>query len=323
MSTSVLEPVSDRVPAKTAELLVAPWPASSAHPLARAAVRRRVADYVELTKPRITLMDLITVAVGAFVAARGAVDLVLLAHTLLGTGLVAAGASVLNQVLERDTDARMRRTQNRPLPAGRVRVIEALAFGVVLSLVGTNYLLLFVNPLAGLLATATLVLYVFAYTPMKRWTSLNTAVGAIPGALPPVIGWAAVRGTVSAEAWILFLIVFLWQFPHFLAIAWLYRDDYARAGLKMLPVVDPQGGMTGRQMIGYSFALLPMSLAPSVVGLTGSGYFLGAATLGLMLIGFAFAFVFRSSQSAARNVMRASLVYLPALLILMMLDLTA
>src|SRR5437867_4831864 len=178
---------------------------------------RCVQDYIELTKPRIAIMALITVGVGVFVASTNGLDVLLLAHTLLGTGLLAAGSSVLNQVLERDIDALMRRTQNRPLPARRIRVSVALVFGVLLSVTGINYLCVLVNPLTGLLGTATLVLYVFVYTPMKRWTSLNTLIGAIPGALPPVMGWAAVRGSLDLEAWTLFLIVFLWQFPHFLA----------------------------------------------------------------------------------------------------------
>ena len=284
-------------------------------------VWRRVADYVELTKPRIALMALVTVAVGSIVATTGSIDGTLLVHTLIGTGLLAAGASVLNQLLERDTDALMRRTQSRPLPAGRISAAEAMVFGFVLSAVGLNYLCLLVNPLTGLLGAATLVLYAFVYTPMKRLTSLNTVVGAIPGALPPVMGWAAVRGSVDAEAWILFLIVFLWQFPHFLAIAWIYRDDYSRAGLKMLPTVDLNGGMTGRQMVGYSLALIPASLGPTVVEMTGRAYFFGSLWLGLVFLGFAVAFAVQATQDRARNLMRASLIYLPALLLLMMLDL--
>ena len=284
-------------------------------------VWRRVADYVELTKPRIALMALVTVAVGSIVATTGSIDGTLLVHTLVGTGLLAAGASVLNQLLERDTDALMRRTQSRPLPAGRISAAEAMVFGFVLSAVGLNYLCLLVNPLTGLLGAATLVLYAFVYTPMKRLTSLNTVVGAIPGALPPVMGWAAVRGSVDAEAWILFLIVFLWQFPHFLAIAWIYRDDYSRAGLKMLPTVDLNGGMTGRQMGGYSLALIPASLGPTVVEMTGRAYFFGSLWLGLVFLGFAVAFAVQATQDRARNLMRASLIYLPALLLLMMLDL--
>jgi protoheme IX farnesyltransferase len=292
-----------------------------AHPKPRTAARQRIADYIELTKPRIAVMALVTVAVGSFLGTVGPLDVSLFVHALVGTGFLASGASVLNQLLERDTDALMRRTQNRPLPAGRVSPTEAVVFGLVLSAAGLNYLCLLVNPLTGLLGAATLILYAFVYTPMKRLTSLNTVVGAIPGALPPVMGWAAVRGSVEPEAWILFLIVFLWQFPHFLAIAWIYRDDYARAGLRMLPVVDLNGGMTGRQMVGYSLALLPASLGPAVVEMTGRAYFFGALWLGLVFLGFAVAFACQATQDRARNLMRASLIYLPALLLLLILDL--
>jgi protoheme IX farnesyltransferase len=286
-----------------------------------AAARQRLADYVELTKPRIATMALVTVAVGSFVATPGRVDVPLLIHTLIGTGLVAAGASVLNQLFERNTDALMRRTRNRPLPAGRVTVGEAAILGVTLSAVGIGYLCLLAGVLTCLLAAITLLLYAFVYTPMKRWTSLNTLVGAIPGALPPMMGWAAVRGSIDVEAWMLFLIMFLWQFPHFLAIAWIYREDYARAGLKMLPVVDKQGGMTGRQIIGYTLALLPASLVPGVIGIAGRAYFFGALGLWLAFLSFAVSFALFATQDRARNLMRASLVYLPTLLVFMMLDL--
>jgi protoheme IX farnesyltransferase len=283
--------------------------------------RQRIADYVELTKPRIAIMALVTVAIGFFVASNGPLDAALLAHTLVGTALLAAGASALNQVLERDTDALMRRTRERPLPAGRLKPTEAMIFGLLLSVVGLNYLCAFVNLLTGFLGAVTVVCYAFVYTPLKRRTSLNTLVGAIPGALPPVMGWTALRGSIDGEAWILFLIVFLWQFPHFLAIAWIYRDDYARAGLKMLPVVDSGGGMTGRQSLGYALALVPVSLAPSVIGMTGRAYFFGALGLSLAFLAFAIAFSVLATQQRARNLMRASLVYLPTLFVFMTLDL--
>lgn len=288
---------------------------------ARAFVRQRFADYVELTKPRIAAMALGTVAIGSFVATVGPLDLVLLIHTLVGTGLLAAGASALNQVLERDTDSRMRRTENRPLPAGRLSVSEATVFGFGLGAVGLNYLCVLVNPITGLVGAITLFLYAFVYTPLKRLTSLNTLVGAIPGALPPVMGWTAVRGSLDGEAWVLFWILFVWQFPHFLAIAWLYRTDYANAGLRMLPVVDRAGGMTGRQMVGYTLALIPVSLAPSVVGMAGNAYFFGALSLGLAFLGFAIAFALTATPQRARNMIRASLVYLPTLMVFMLLDL--
>jgi protoheme IX farnesyltransferase len=264
---------------------------------------------------------LVTVGVGFVAATTGPFDIPLLVHTLLGTGLVAAGASVLNQVLERDTDARMRRTLNRPLPAGRLGAGEATVVGFVLATVGVNYLCIFAGALTGMLAAITLLLYAFVYTPMKRWTSLNTVVGAIPGALPPMMGWAAARGSLDSEAWVLFSILFLWQFPHFLAIAWLYREDYARAGLKMLPVIDERGGMTGRQVIGYTLALLPATLAPGVIGIAGRAYAFGALGLWIAFLGFAIPFAMSANQTRARNLMRASLVYLPTLLLFMILDL--
>ena len=281
---------------------------------------RRIADYMELTKPRIALMALVTVAVGSFLASGSTLDRSLLFSTLLGTALVAAGASVLNQVLERESDALMRRTQNRPLPAGRVGVSEAVVFGGVLALLGVVYLSALVNVLTGLLGALTFALYVFVYTPLKRITSFNTLLGAIPGALPPVMGWAAVQNSVGVEAWSLFLILFLWQFPHFLAIAWIYREDYARAGLPMLPVLDAGGGMTARQMIGYSLVLLPASLAPSVLGSAGPMYFFGALALGLGLLVFALRFAWSASAARARGMLRASLMYLPALFTLMVLE---
>lgn len=284
---------------------------------------RRVADYVELAKPRIAVMALVTVAAGFVLASDGSVDLVLLAHTLFGTGMLAAGASTLNQVVEKNTDALMRRTQNRPLPAGRLAAWEALAFGGLLAVGGLNYLAILVNPLTGLLGAATLVLYVFVYTLLKRRTTLNTAIGAVAGALPPVMGWAAAGESLEPAAWSLFFILFLWQFPHFLAIAWIHRDDYARAGLKMLSVLDPQGGMTGRQMIGYTLALVPVSLSPTLLALAGAAYFFGAICLGLMFLAYAVRFACDVSDASARNLLRASLVYLPALLILLLFDLTA
>jgi protoheme IX farnesyltransferase len=287
-----------------------------------AAVRQRVLDYVETTKPRISLMALATVAVGSFIASAGSLDVVLLVHTLAGTALLASGASVLNQVLERDTDALMYRTRNRPLPTGRLSVTEATVFGFLASVAGLNYLCVLVNPLTGLIGAITLGLYVFLYTPLKRHTSLNTVIGAIPGALPPVMGWVAVRGSIDVAAWILFAIVFLWQFPHFLAIAWMYREDYARAGLKMLPVLDREGGMTARQMIGYSLALVPASMAPSVMRLTNQAYFFGALLLGLAFLAFSIAFALAPATDRARNVLRASLVYLPTLFAFMVFSLS-
>src|SRR5581483_4310391 len=212
--------------------------------------RTRVVDYLELTKPRVAVLVLFTVAIGALLASGGLPHFPVLFHTLVGTALVAGGASALNQLFERHSDSLMQRTENRPLPSGRLQPIEVLTFGAVTGAGGVAYLAVFLHqPLAAVVAGFTFLSYVFVYTPLKRLTTLNTIIGAVPGALPPVIGWAAVRGSLDVEIFALFLIMFLWQVPHFLAIAWIYRDDYARAGLRMLPTVDPDGGITGRQMV--------------------------------------------------------------------------
>jgi protoheme IX farnesyltransferase len=283
--------------------------------------RTRAADYLELTKPRVALLVLFTVAAGGLLASRGTPDVAVLVHTLLGTALVAAGASALNQLLERHSDALMRRTENRPLPAARLQPAEVAFFGVALGLAGITYLVVALpHPLAALVAAFTYLSYVFLYTPLKRRTPLNTLVGAVPGALPPVIGWTAVRGSVGPESAALFLILFLWQVPHFLAIAWIYRDDYARAGLRMLPVTDRHGVRTGRQMVSYCLVLVPASLLPAVVGLAGPIYWAGAVLLGAWFLSRAIGFVRRGSVEQARRVLRASLIYLPALLALMLVD---
>lgn len=281
----------------------------------------RWSDYVELTKPRIAVLVLFTVAVGSMLAGNGIPDVFVLVNTLLGTALVAGGASALNQLLERHTDALMRRTENRPLPSGRLQPAEVLLFGVLLSVGGLAYLGLTVrHGLAVLVAAITLVSYVFLYTPLKRKTTLNTLVGAVPGALPPVIGWTAVTGTLDAPVVVLFLIMFLWQVPHFLAIAWIYRDDYGKAGLLMLPVVDAEGGSTGRQMLGYCLALVPVSLSPVMWQHAGLFYALGALILGVMFAWTALGFVREKSNSQARRVLKASLLYLPLLLALLLLE---
>ena len=282
--------------------------------------RTRFADYVELTKLRIAVLVLFTVAAGAMLAAGGAVHMPVLLHTLLGTGLVAAGASALNQLLERNTDARMRRTENRPLPAGRLHPLEVLVFGIALGFTGVLYLAITLQrPWAALLAAVSFVSYVFIYTPLKRRTPLNTLVGAIPGAMPPLIGWAAVRGRLDPEALALFFILFLWQVPHFLAIAWIYRDDYARARLRMLPVLDHDGSRTSRQMLTYCLALIPASLAPVMFG-AGIIYLGGSIVLGAFFLVRALGFARSHSIVQARRVLRGSLVYLPALFALMVFD---
>jgi protoheme IX farnesyltransferase len=283
--------------------------------------RTRLADYIELTRPRVGVLVLVTVAAGAWLAAGGVPDLAALMHSLIGTGLVVAGASALNQFLERHTDALMPRTENRPLPAGRLLPAEVLVLGVTLGIVGVSYLAVSLRqPLAALVAAAAFTSYVFVYTPLKRKTTLNTLVGAVPGALPPVIGWTATTGVLDKEVLVLFLIVYLWQVPHFLAIAWIYREDYARAGLKMLPVVDVQGRMTGRQMITYCLALIAISLMPAVLGLAGPVYLAGAVVLGLGFLNSTIGFQRTNSVREARRVLRASLIYLPALLALLLAD---
>jgi protoheme IX farnesyltransferase len=283
--------------------------------------RSRVADYVMLTKPRLTIMVLFTVAAGALLAAAGSPDWVVVCHTVIGTALLAAGGSALNQFLERDSDGLMGRTENRPLPAGRLLPVEVLFLGAALGLAGVLYLALVVRqPLAALVAAFTILSYVFIYTPLKRKTTLNTLIGAVPGALPPLIGWSAVRGSFDLEIGTVFVVLFLWQIPHFLAIAWIYREDYGRAGLCMLPVVDRDGGMSGRQMVGYCLALLPASLMPLLLGRAGMLYLVGAIVLGAGFLGFAVAFWRVRSLARARGVLRASLIYLPALLALLVID---
>lgn len=300
-----------------------PLPGSLPGPSSRSLPR--FADLVALTKPRITLMVVITAAVGFLLAdgangGAGSFPFVLLVHTLLGTGLVAASGSVLNQVLERDLDALMARTARRPLPAGRVDPELALGFGVALGVAGLVYLSLLVNPLTSLLGAATLVAYLFVYTPMKRVSSLATIVGAAPGAVPPLMGWSGYADELAAGAWAMFGILFLWQLPHFLAIAWMYREDYAQGGYPMLPVVRPDGAATARQAVLWAAALLPLSLVPSALGLTGAVYAAGAFLLGLGYFAASIAFGLTPDRKSARRLLLASVLYLPALLGVMLID---
>ena len=280
---------------------------------------QRVCDYVELTKPKIAALELVTVAVAAVVAGSGTLDLWRLFHALAGTALVAAGASAFNQLLERDTDALMERTADRPLPSGRMSVREVAAFGSAASLAGVLYLALLVNPLTAALGALTWALYVCIYTPLKSRSHANTMVGAVAGAMPILMGWAAAGRALDLGAATLFLIVFLWQFPHFMAIAWIYRRQYAAAGLQMLPVVDPSGLRAGGQAVLAALALLPVSLLPSMVSFAGSTYFAWALLLGAAQLACAAAFLFRLSDASARVLLRASLVYLPSLLVWLML----
>ena len=277
-------------------------------------------DYLALTKPRLNVLVVLTSAAGYYLGSAGSPDLANMAAAVCGTALVAGGAAVLNQVYERDTDALMRRTRTRPLPDGRVGPTEAGVFGLLLGLGGLALLAFESNAVAALLALATLVIYLVVYTPMKRRSSAATLVGAVPGALPPLIGWAAAHGSIAGGGWTLFAIVFLWQIPHFMAIAWLYRDDYRTAGFPMLPVVEPDGRRTGRQAVLYAALLLPVSLAPSFVGVSGWAYFVVAFVLGTTLLGLSIRFSSERSERAARWLFFGSITYLPLLWAAMILN---
>ena len=283
--------------------------------------RRQVAsDLVALTKPRVVIMVLVTTLVGYDVGLAGSADYLRMIHLLIGTLMAAGGTLALNQYWERDIDACMDRTRSRPLPAGRLQPLEALLFGVSLTLLGTAYLAALVGVLAALVTAATAILYLFAYTPLKQRTALCTLVGAVPGALPPVAGWTAARGDVTLGAWVLFGMLFLWQLPHTLSIARLYRDDYARAGVRVLPVIDPDGASTERQIVLASVALLTVSVLPAVIGWTGPVYLAGAVALGLAFTVVGIVQALAPSARAARHVLLASLLYLPLLLGLLAFD---
>jgi protoheme IX farnesyltransferase len=282
--------------------------------------RQRMTDFVALTKPRLNLLVLITTLAGLYLASPSGVPLDLLLHTLVGTALVAGGAAALNQAWERATDARMRRTAARPIPGGRLRTAEGVAFGIVLSAAGLIELALAVNGLSALVAAATLVSYVLVYTPLKARTSLATLVGAVPGALPPVIGWAAATGEITLPAYVLFGIVFFWQMPHFLAIAWMYRDDYAAARIPLLPVLEPDGRRTGQQALLYAAALWPVSLLPVAAGLSGIPYAIVATSLGIGFIWLAAMFARQRSMYTARGLFLFSITYLPLLLGALVVD---
>ena len=277
-------------------------------------------DLMALTKPRVIAMVLVTTLVGYDVGLTGSADYVRVMHLLIGTLLAAGGTLALNQYCERDRDARMNRTRARPLPSGRLQPLEALLFGVALTMLGTVYLAALVGALVALVSMATAILYLFAYTPLKARTPLCTLVGAVPGALPPVTGWAAARGDVALDAGVLFGILFLWQLPHTLSIARLYREDYARAGVRVLPVTDPDGASTERQIVVGCVALLSVSVLPVVVGWTGSIYLAGALVLGLAFAAVGIVNALAPSPRAARRVLLASLLYLPLLLGLLAFD---
>jgi len=281
---------------------------------------RRGLDYLELAKPRLNLLVLATTATGFYLGSGVPLDLARLGLALLGTGLVAAGASALNQWQERDVDARMRRTRTRPLPAGRLEPRQALGFGVAVAAAGVGVLALTVNAVTAALACLTCIAYLAIYTPLKKVTPLNTLVGAIPGAIPPVMGWTAARGELTVEAAVLFAILFLWQMPHFLAIAWLYRDDYSAAGLRMLPGAPGGERRTGRVAVIHALALLPVVALPSVLGLAGRVYLAGGLLLALGFLAASVHLAARCDDTIARRLFRASLLFLPLLLLLMALD---
>jgi heme o synthase len=279
-----------------------------------------VAIYADLFKARLTFLVLLTTLVGFYLGSRGAVDYGLMTHTILGTALMASGASALNQLWERKYDARMRRTQDRPLPSGRLQPQTVLVVGCAAGALGLIQLALVVNVITALLGLASLVIYLFLYTPLKRVTWLNTAVGAVPGGLPPLMGWTAARGELSPEGWALFGILALWQLPHFMAIAWMYREEYARAGFKMLPVLDPEGHRTGRHAVAQTLLLLPLSLLPFLMRLTGPVYLSGALILGLVFLWCAARFAKELTVKRARQLFYVSILYLPLLLGVMVWD---
>lgn len=290
---------------------------TGADAVALPAARSRANDFIALAKPRLNFLVVASSVAGYVMAGGDTSNAARLVLTIVGTGLVAGGASAFNQVIEREPDSLMRRTRMRPVPDGRLQPGESLAFAAATSGAGLAILGAGVNLLSAAVALTTLLIYAVVYTPLKRRSAFATVVGAIPGALPPVIGWAAARDSLSQGAWVLFGIVFLWQLPHFLAIAWIYREDYARAGFLMLPVIEPDGRSTGRQATLYCAALLPVSLAPTLIGMTGTGYFVAALILTLLFLGLTLRFARTRTIPDARRLFFGSIIYLPVLWILM------
>jgi protoheme IX farnesyltransferase len=288
--------------------------------LRRDSLKALMAPYLELTKPRIVSLVLVTTLLGYFLAGGSLALTSSLSACLIGTALCCGGSGALNQYLERDADQRMIRTRFRPIPAGIIPPAHALSFGVLLVLSGTGLLLWQVNLLTAFLAILTAFLYVIVYTPLKKLTWLNTLIGAIPGALPPVGGWAAASGTLDAGAWVLFLILFIWQHPHFYAIAWMYREDYLRGGFKMLSVVDPTGDSMFRQVMGFSLVLIPVAFLPCLIGMAGWTYMVGSLLLGLFMLRASAIAAKSRSLADARNLLKASVLYLPLLLLLIVVD---
>lgn len=283
-------------------------------------VRHRIAAFIELTKPRIAVMLLLTAAAGFYLGTLGNFDLLLFCNTMIGIALLAFGVATLNQYLERRTDLLMLRTARRPIPTGRVTANEALVFGVVQCAASEVYLYFLVNPLTALLGLSVIVGYVLLYTPLKTHTSASTAIGAFPGAMPPLMGWTAAANDITLGAWALFAMLFLWQFPHFLAIAWMYKDDYARAGIKMLPVVDPSGRLTARQIVLFTIMLVPVSLAPFFLGLAGPVFLIGGIVLGTWFLFESFKAAAAKNVTRSRRLLMVSVIYLPLIFALAVLD---
>jgi protoheme IX farnesyltransferase len=283
-------------------------------------LRERVQAYLDLTKPRITFLIVLTSAAGFCLGAKGSLDYLLFTHAMLGIALLSSGIATLNQYMERSLDSLMRRTMTRPLPSGKLAPFEALVFGTALTLIAEVYLALLVNPLTALFGLTVVAGYLFMYTPLKTRSTLSTVVGAFPGAMPPLMGWTAASNELTTGAWVLFAILFLWQFPHFLAIAWMYKEDYGRAGICMLPVVEPEGRITGQQIVAYTVMLLPVSLLPTLLGISGRVYFYGAILLGSLFLVSSISAAVSKSRQQARRLLLASVLYLPLLFGLMVLN---
>lgn len=302
--------MDEPLPVETAAPVVASMPAASG----------KLRAYYELTKPRITLLVVLTAAAGFAMGSGSAIDYAGLLHMAVGIAVLSSGIGTLNQYIERATDGLMRRTEARPLPAGKLSARQALLFGLALSAAATAYLALFVNVLSAAFGLLTFAGYLFVYTPLKTRTTFSVVLGALPGAMPPFIGWVAARNDVTVEAWILFAILFLWQFPHFLAIAWMYKEDYARAGIKMLPVVETDTRYTAQQIVIYTLVLVPVSLLPVAVHLAGMVYMVGACLLGLAFLYFSARAAVLRTKWQARQLLLASVLYLPVLFALMVLN---
>lgn len=282
--------------------------------------RERIAAFVELTKPRIAFMLVLTSAAGFYIGTKGIFDFALFANAMIGIALLAFGVATLNQYIERRTDALMERTAGRPLPTGKINPMEALVFGILQCAVAELYLYVLVNPLTAVLGLTVIIGYVFLYTPLKTRTSASTAIGAIPGAMPPLMGWTAAANEITIGAWALFVLLFLWQFPHFLAIAWMYRDQYAKAGILMLPVVEPEGKITARQIVLFTIMLVAISLAPFFLGFAGVVYLIGASILGLWFLMESIQTARAKSVEKARRLLMVSVLYLPLIFGLLVLD---